>query len=657
MCGISGIYCLDARAGIDGAMLERMTGLIKHRGPDDEGYLDIHRGEARHYRGNDSISEFDNLPSLPQKLAATLAFGFRRLSILDLSAAGHQPMSDNKHGLHIVFNGEIYNHVELREELKALGYEFVSGSDTEVILKAYHAWKDACLQRFNGIWAFALWDAEAGRLFCARDRFGVKPFYYKVIGKKLVFGSEIKQLVDADDQKDLNLPMLLRGMKINGMLAYGEETYFKNIKALRPGHFLSVNNGKIETKEYYTLDPETFESSKLSFEDAAQRYRELFLDAVRLQLRADIEVGSCLSGGLDSSAIVSAASSMTEKPLKTFSAWFGEVPALDERKWIKEVCRSAGCVSHLVSPSAAAAMADFSDAAFYNDLPLGAGFAAQHAVMKLAQAQGIKVLLDGQGSDELSGGYRHAQYRYFADLIRRGELKTLPSQLGSYLAGKNAADKVSSLIKIALSGIFSERKLYGYELKHLRFDPFVPHFTLKALKSSQGNIFTEIKDFAPGKLSSFLYNMIYTTSLQTLLHYEDRMSMAAGIESRVPFLDHRLVELVFSLPSSYKIKPPQGKLIHRAAMQSIVPEAIFKRTDKSIFGAPFHQLWMRNQLKDEIGSLFTDHVFRGRGIWNLPLINARWQSYLKGDNSQAEMLFNILSAEIWFRRMIDQTIK
>ncbi|MDZ4183305.1 MAG: asparagine synthase (glutamine-hydrolyzing), partial [Candidatus Cloacimonadaceae bacterium] len=339
MCGICGIHKLDGHAGIDGNLLQKMTRMIAHRGPDDEGYLsaDVHGGEARHYRGMDTIIEYENQPFLPVKVDAVTAFGFRRLSILDLSACGHQPMSDERLGLHIVFNGEIYNHIELREELKSLGYEFVSGSDTEVILKAYHAWREGCLERFNGIWSFALWDAKARRLFCARDRFGVKPFYYKIQDGSLIFGSEIKQLIAPEDRSDLDPAMLSRAMKINGMLAYGEDTFFKRIKALRPGHYLYVHEGKLDFRQYYSLDPGTFETSKLSFDEATEQYRALFLDAVRLQLRADIEVGSCLSGGLDSSAIVCAASDMTDKPLKTFSAWFGGVPALDERKWIETV--------------------------------------------------------------------------------------------------------------------------------------------------------------------------------------------------------------------------------------------------------------------------------------------------------------------------------
>ena len=654
MCGIAGIFSLERDRKINTRMLQEMTEAVRHRGPDDAGYLCAARGAVYSY------SEHDSTPSIRQRyvpldhsVEAFLGFGFRRLAILDLGESGHQPMSDFELGLHIVFNGEIYNHIELRNELRQAGYSFHSSSDTEVILKSYHHWGEACLERFNGIWAFALWDEKRGKLFCSRDRFGVKPFYYALKDGFLYFGSELKQLLLTPIGKELNHTMIWRSMKINAMLVYDGETFWQQIKALPAGSNLLAAKGNISIECYYELDPAAFETSRRSFKTAAQTYREHFLRAVDWQMRSDVEVGACLSGGLDSSAIVCAAANLAEKPLQTFSSWFPEVPALDERHWIGEVAKSSNSISHLCSPSAEEALSWFSDATHYNDLPVGSGFAAQYAVMRQAQGKGIKVLLDGQGSDELTAGYRHAQYRYLADLIRKGKLVNLLKDFPAYLKSMKPAEAAPALLKSLLSALLPEARLYQLEFLRLRFEPFNTDFIHEARSEGRGAILSKIADLRPGRLSSFLYNMIYTTSLQTLLHYEDRMSMAAGIESRVPFLDHELVELAFSLPSSYKVKPPQGKMIHRQAMQPIVPKAIYERKDKAIFGSPLTQVWLRRELRNWVESIFASAVFRRRGIWNLPLINTHWRRYLRGDNSQAEMLFNILALEVWLRRMVD----
>lgn len=658
MCGISVTLSLEPDKSADLKALKRMNALIRHRGPDDAGYLCVlPSNEVHSYADKDSIPEVKRrFPFLQPNLKARLGMGFRRLAIIDLSEAGHQPMSDPQLKLHIVFNGEIYNYPELREELKNLGYVFTSHSDTEVILKAYHAWGEDCLKRFNGIWAFAIWDENRQLLFCARDRFGVKPLYYCVEDNALFLGSELKQLLAVIRDQSLNQAMLWRSMKINGMQVYGDETYWNRINCLQPGHKLLAQNRRIRVEQYYRLDQNGWHQSQTSLEEATEIYRKHFLRAVNWQLRSDVEVGSCLSGGLDSSAIVCSAAGFTDKPLHTFSSWFGEDPSLDERRWIKEVVNNSNAVSHLVSPSAAEAFAWLEGATWFNDLPLGSGFAAQYAVMKMAQCQGIKVLLDGQGSDELTGGYRHAQYRYFADLIRSARFRSLASALGPYLKSGKPIEGAGKLAKTALSVLLPESKLYRMEFRLLRFEPFSAEFRAQIKNQAGNELLSKIEDLGSGRLDSFLFNMVYTTSLPTLLHWEDRMSMAASVESRVPFLDHELVELAFSLPSDYKIKPPQGKLIHRLAMKDIVPSAIYKRKDKAIFGSPFSRLWLRRELRAEVEAVFTSPSFRQRGIWDLPKIWSQWRRFLKGDGFQSEMIFNVLALEIWFRKCVDASV-
>ena len=652
MSGISGIYCLDPESKAELRLLKEMTSTIRHRGPDDEGYFLCcpENGFKALYSGEESTADVKAvLPRLDITAKARLGLGFRRLATLDLEASGHQPMSDPELGLHIVFNGNIYNHVELREELKQAGYSFRSRSDTEVILKAYHAWGDDCLRHFNGIWALAIWDEKQRRLFCARDRFGVKPFYYCIHDQVLYFGSEIKQLLLTPVNKSLNRPMLWRAMKINSLQVYGAETFWNNIHALEPGTTLSVQDGQISARTYHHLDPSIFGTSTLSLNDATDQYRKLFQRAVGWQMRSDVEVGACLSGGLDSSAIVCSATQLSETPLQTFSSYFAELPQLDERRWITEVASACGCVSHLCSPEVDDALRWFAEATWFNDLPLGSGFAAQYSVMRLAHEYGVKVLLDGQGSDELTAGYKHAQYRWLADLLLDRRQGRFWPELKAYLASNPIPKGLSGIAKTLLATALPESRLYALEFRHLRFEPFNREFTSQARKSLESGILARLEDIEGTKLANFLYNEIYFTSLPTLLHWADRMSMAASVESRVPFLDHELVEFAFSLPSSHKVHQATGKRIHRQAMRSIVPKAIAERHDKAVFGSPFHALWMRGGMKSAVEELFSSTEFRCRGIWDLPRIWANWQKYKKGDNSQAEMIFNVFALENWFR--------
>jgi len=653
MCGISGIFSLSGRL-LDQVLLQQMTDIINHRGPDDEGYvlIDTAAKTSLPLAGADTVAELKAvLPAIPQKVRVDLALGFRRLAILDLTAKGHQPMGSADGRLWIVYNGEIYNYRELRSELEQSGHVFCTQTDTEVILAAYRQWGTDCQSRFNGMWAFALYDMDARILFCSRDRYGIKPFYYTFNKDFFRFGSEIKQLLIQLRDRALNLPMLWRSQKINALLAYGDETYFHSVKALKPGHHLILKDGRLTTHCYDEWDTSSFESSKLSFPEAVEHYRQLFLDSVSLQMRSNVEVGSCLSGGMDSSAIVCAAAGLTERAFQTFSSFYVEDKALDERQWIGLVAEQTGAVSHLVSPVCNKAVDWFEQATWHNDLPVGAGFVSQFAVMQLAKEQGIKVLLDGQGSDELTAGYKHASYRYFADLLRQGRFAELGSGLADYLGDKPLETAFSTLPKILLSALLKEQQLYRLEFRHYRFEPFNKEFQqqAKAQLTHRADLLAEIRNLLTSRLSNFLYNMMHSTSIQTLLHYEDRMAMAHSVESRVPFLDYRLVDFAFSLPSSFKVKPPLGKYIHREAMRELIPPAIYQRRDKAIFSTPFYSVWLRDKLSGYVQDLFASASFRQRGIYNLQLIDRKWQDFLEGSQEDGEMLFNLIALEHWFR--------
>ncbi len=650
MCGITGIYSQKGQA-IDLDLLRAMTDLISHRGPDDEGYLLAARDAGvQLLSGPSSTSEIKAkypLFGTQARDKATLGLGFKRLSILELSPIGHQPMWDKQLHIALVFNGEIYNYLELKEELGALGYSFFSRSDSEVIIKAYHAWGDECTKRFIGMWAFALWDAKKQSLFCSRDRYGIKPFYYAFEEGFFFFGSEIKQLLRIPQGKELNKAMIWRSMKINSLLAYDDETYWQNIHTLKPGTNLIINQELIKTRSYYSLNVDNFETSTLAYHKAVEEYRRIFLDSISMQLRSDVPVGASLSGGMDSSAIVCSAVRHLAEPIKTFSSYYRDSPELDERKWIQAVNHETGCEAHLVSPGANQAIAWWEKATYLNDLPIAAGFVSQYAVMQEAHRQGIKVLLSGQGSDEITAGYKHAAYRYFADLLRTMQTGKLSRELPQYLRKQKAG--IKALGKIALSALFPESALYRMEFCYYRFEPFTHEFQSLAERQAEDQILAQITDIKASRLSNFLYNMMQNTSIQTLLHFEDRLSMAHSVESRVPFLDHRLVDFVFSLPSKYKIKPPYTKIIHREAMKELIPEKIYRRKDKGIFSSPFYALWMKGEMKNYISDILTSTAFRQRDLWNLPRINHHWQRYLAGDNRNAEMLYNVIALELWFR--------
>lgn len=651
MCGITGIASISGTQRIDFDHLKQMNSKIVHRGPDDEGYLlfNLQNSSAKAFDGEDSCCSSErSVEQYKGDYHAQLGFGFRRLPTLELSYSGHQPMFDKKLGLAVIFNGEIYNHVELREELVAKGYEFFSHSDTEVIIKAYHAWGDDCVLHLNGMWAFAIWDVGAKRLFMSRDRFGIKPFYYLIDGDMLYWGSEIKQLLELPYLQELNTAAIWRATKINSFLAYSDETYWKDVRSLEPGKIMILQGGKLSQKTYYQLDEESFEKSEISFEEAKEKYLELFLDSLRMQLRSDVQIGASLSGGLDSGAIVSFAGEFVDYPFRTFSTYYEESARLDERKYIRMIAENSGAKTCYISPNADNAAQWLSEAIWLNDLPVNAGFVSQYALMKKAKEVGMKVLLSGLGPDEFMGGYHHAGYRYFADLLRGGKIGDFAGEI-KHFAGSSPKEVVSNMGKILLSASMKESTLYKLESQFYHFEPFNKDFVNTAHKEAGAPIMDKLADLGASKLNSFMLNMVDCGMLKTQLHYEDRMSMGHSVESRMPFLDHRLVDFVFTLPANYKNRPPYRKALHREALGHSMPAEVVNRKDKGIFGSPLTNHWLRKQLKNFVEDIIYSTRFRHRGIWNLPVIHRKWQGYLSGNNGDAEMLFNVLSLEMWFR--------
>src|ERR1043166_5917893 len=422
MCGIFGLWQTD---GIDCTELIRATNAIRHRGPDDEGYFLANRTsqDSAHFRGDDSLSKF-KLPHIKEASGIWhLGFGFRRLSILDLSPTGHQPMSSSDGRYTLMLNGEIYNYIEIRDELVAKGRSFRSTSDSEVLLAAYEEWGRGCLSRLVGMFAIAIFDRVAGSIQLARDFFGIKPLYFAQTTGRFAFASEMGAL--------LELPWV--GRRINAQRAFdylrfgltddGNETLLAEIRQLPAAHFIEIAcDGSIRMERYWRIDLDR--RSDIGFADAAKRIRELFADSVRIHLRSDVPLGACLSGGIDSSAIVCAIRTIAPQgSLHTFS-YCADEPAFAEERWVDLVGRATGSEAHKIRLDETHLMDDLHALMLAQDEPFGStSIYAQFRVFRAAADAGIKVMLDGQGADELFAGYRPYLAARLATLLRQNDVR------------------------------------------------------------------------------------------------------------------------------------------------------------------------------------------------------------------------------------------
>jgi asparagine synthase (glutamine-hydrolysing) len=592
MCGIYGQWDVSG-APVDIRSVQRATTILRHRGPDDEGYLlgDTRGGRYRHCAGVDT-SPAVAAPRIEQFEGEgfDLALGFRRLSILDLSPRGHQPMPSMDGRWWIVFNGEIYNYRELRRELAAYGHSFRGGSDTEVILAAFQQWGTGCLDRFNGMWAFAIWDTRARALFLARDRFGVKPLHYVWDGTRFSFASEIKALVG-----EHGVPFVPRDEAVYQYLVWGGlpspsagQTFFHNVHALPPAHFLTLAGGQLVRTRYYSVP-----ASPISDNEAVGRtvieYRELFSDAVRSRLRSDVPVGTCLSGGIDSSSIVCVINRiMTEDGLeaaqvgerqKTFSAVYRTAGRYNEREYIETVLRATGAEPNFTFPTAEQLCADLQRLTWHQDEPFGStSIFAQWCVMAKVRERGVTVLLDGQGADEALGGYRPFDIQ-LAELLRRRQYR-------SAFAASRDMTQTTGLSQLSVWGRAIARQAphrYLVPYRQLRewrraavLQPAFRHSP--AANARQARMYEGLADH--------LKELITETSLPHLLRYEDRNAMAFGVEGRVPFVDYRLVEFSLTKGLPWCIHRGWTKWVLREAMRDTVPQEILWRQDKVGFETP-----------------------------------------------------------------------
>lgn len=594
MCGINGIISDDPEIK---CKIQDMNWLLRHRGPDDEGYLVINSetGIYTELSGRDTIeslkSSFPNINSFYYS-SANVILGHRRLSVIDLSDKGHQPMKDPEANIWIVYNGEIYNYIELRELLQSIGYKFHTNTDTEVILKSYLHWGTECLDKLNGMWAFAIWDNDKKILFASRDRFGVKPFYYRFHGDSFIFSSEIKPLVIFDIKSYLNelsIPFyILYGNRLNT-----HETYLKNIFSLQPSHYLIYCNNKLDIKRYYDIPYKAVEASEL---ELTNRLMEILEDSIRIRYRSDVEVGTCLSGGFDSSAIV--ALSPEKEKLRTFSAvWDDE--ECDESVYIDLVNKRYSCLPEKIKPPIEEFEKTFYEICYYQEIPTeGPGLYPQWYVMKKAKDK-VKVLLDGQGGDEVFGGYFQLG-AYLRSLIKdRSYIKLIKNipYLVKFLNMEGLHSFSGWLFPKFYNRIIRMRKagrnlILKKDILNLIDENFL------AFDAEPGNKF-------PNYLNNLSYHFITQLTLPSLLHYEDRSSMAHSIESREPFLDYRLVEFGLNLHPAHLCNGLVSRPLYRQSLSPYLPIEIVNRKDKLGYPTPFKK-WSSTVLKNYITDTFSD---------------------------------------------------
>jgi len=611
MCGIAGT--VNAAGLVTREQVIAMRETLAHRGPDDAGLWTSPRGIAM--------------------LAS------RRLAILDLSPAGHQPMEDTDSGLVIVFNGEIYNYVELANELSSAGYRFHSRTDTEVILKAYARWGEECLEHLNGMFAFAIWDERRQQLFAARDRFGEKPFYFYHDPNRHLFAftSEIKALIAGKFfTARPSTHAVYKFLTSSGMDA-GSETLFVNVVALPAAHWLKFSQRapSLQVQRYWDLDP----VRKIRLADDreyAERFLGLLSDSANLRLRSDVPVGSSLSGGLDSSTIVGlVARTKPSAGQETFSARFFE-RSFDEGPHIERVVSRSHLRNYSVYPDPKNLPYEIEKLTWHQDAPFGSSsIYAQWCVMRLAREHGVTVLLDGQGGDEVLGGYHSYFSSYLTGLIGRFRLFAAIGTAIRYAAMHGIGQL--PLISVGLLPAKLQSRAKGW-IRPL------------AIQKDLARAWPACPEEAAPKFGDPFHDALYRTltesTLPQLLRYADRNSMAFSREIRLPFLDHRLVEFLFAIPPEQKIDGITTKRILRNAVRGILPEEIRTRKDKVGF-APPENIWLRGPLCEWAEDILASSQFKQRGWMDAAAAQRLWRKFKEGQRSLQGIIWRWLSLEIW----------
>jgi asparagine synthase (glutamine-hydrolysing) len=627
MCGIFGIYNIGEGKIIRQQDFEEALLTMKHRGPDAHG-----------------VKAFDD----------TAILGHVRLSIIDLNEKSNQPFQlDNRYW--IVFNGEIYNYLELKDELIATGYRFRTASDTEVLVRAYQHWGEQCVNRFNGMWAFVIYDEIEKNLFCSRDRFGIKPFNYTTISSQFVFSSEIKGIISYFPQLKLPNYNVIANYCRNSVGGQIRETWFESIYRLEPAHNLVVNAAGIKSYRYWDYPRKV--NMKIPFKEAVVEYRQLLADAVNKRMRSDVPVGFTLSSGIDSTSLVCLLRNHFNDNKNTYTAAFTGTTfqrlekqnfkddiEIDEPSLVRRLTTELELKPTILEINYDDYVNVLKEIIHYMESGHGspAVFPLFH-ILKEAR-KNVTVILEGQGADELLGGYINNVFPiYFLELIRQCRFRKAFTELKSF--AKCYSLKAAFMLLIRQSKLAFLKKLYYY------------FSGIECLYSGEIKKYKEIRDYPldPCGFDSLLNEHLYkahTGGLVNLLHYGDAVSMAHSLESRLPFMDYRLVEFVFTLPSEFKVHLGMGKYLHRQAMEGIVPGYIINNPLKLGFESPLSHVFEKEDEKSAKAVLLSDKCL-ARGLFSKEALLKAFREHKQGKRNHSRFLYRMLSVELWFREFID----
>lgn len=622
MCGICGVVGVS-----DKELIKRMTDVVSHRGPDDEGYF----------------------------LDDDVSLGHRRLSIIDLKG-GHQPMHNEDESIWIVFNGEIYNYLDLRGYLEKKGHRFYTSSDTEVIIHAYEEFGDECVKKLRGMFAFAIWDMEQKKLFAARDRVGIKPFYYTTQNKKFFFGSEIKSILQDDEiKREVDLESLNEYITFG--YVPGPKTILKHIYKLLPGHTLTFSDNEVKIKKYWTL---RFSHDKNKDEKYyAEKIYNILDECVKSWSMSDVPIGALLSGGIDSSAIVGLMSKNSEQEIKTFSVGFLEGEKFNELQHARIVSDFFGTDHHEIIVDFDKYIKFLPKSIWHMDEPMfEQATIPLYYVSELARKQ-VKVVLTGEGADELFAGYE----RYFGDYIatRYQKIPAIIRKVGDKVILKTTNHLyLSGLVKKGFEAMVIEdefdrcmrwhtvftkedkEELYSKRYAHDIKNPDSPFQTIQKYHNDKA---------AENVLEKILYVDMKVWLPDDLLIKKDKMGMATSIEARVPFLDHNLIEFAATIPPNLKCKGLKTKYILKKAVSDLLPKVIIKKK-KMGFPVPIEP-WLRGELGDMAQDILLGPEARKRGYFEQEFVQKLLKSHQTGKKDMSKLIWPLIVFELWHRIYID----
>ena len=633
MCGITGIVKLTSdHSPFDGSVITNMTNSLRHRGPNDMGVVCFLGSETIHYYQND--------PSFKDKKFEML-FGHRRLSILDLSSDGKQPMADQTESVWLTFNGEIYNFIELRTELKSKGYVFKTSTDTEVIIYSYLEWGIGCFSRFNGMWALAIYDKRSGDVVLSRDRTGKKPLYYSIFKGNLIFASEIKAFKNIPDfhLKANKRKVINYAARHYRYVDNDTESFFDGIYQVPKSSYMVVNKGgSIHTDKYWELSTK-ITNADISDEEAVHRFKELFIDAVRLRLRSDVPLAMNLSGGLDSTSITCTAAKELGVNVRTFSGVTGG-GRFDESEYIDEVVQDVGAEHTYFYPETSDLVPTISRMLAYHDEPICTvtWYSLFQISEKISQA-GIPVVLTGHGGDELLGGYWDHYHQNLFDLKKNGHEDEYLNEKNAWLNNHSRDPHEINEFAELISTRYRDKKKE------------IEHFS-KYLDVINKDSLDYICDQSPagcykdGVLQRRLYLELLHETVPASLRAEDRNTMAFSVESRIPFLDYRLIEFAFSLPNKFKVRNGLGKWLLRESMKGILPEKVRTRKEKAGFVAPASE-WFREANRKDIEELISKNNFVNSEIYDVGKVKEVFVDHLNGKNHYM-FLWQYVNVHLWY---------